>query len=582
MIESVRILSLGVIEEAELALGDPNGSGVGYTVVTGETGAGKTMVVTALGLLTGARADAGAVRRGAAKAVVEATVLDHAGAPALLEAVEAGAELEDEGGGKAALFLARTVSAEGRGRAHAGGRSVPVSALSRIGEHLVTVHGQSDQLRLRGASEQRAALDAFGGATLAEASASYAETFHALRDARAQLREINERARERALEAESLQSALEEIDAVEPVEGEDAELDARAARLSHVEELRSGADQAHAALVSEEIGEAVDAVSLVDAAKRALEAVDGDDPALAEQTGRLREVGYILADVATELADYRERLDADGPAELAAVEERRAALATLMRRYAPSLTEVLAWAEQARERLSSLQDDPARGEELTQRVSTLEGQLTERANALRALRSAAAQRLSGRVDAELHALAMPHAHLEISVEPAEPAAHGADDIAFLLAPHPGAEPRPLGRGASGGELSRVMLALEVVLAEVDPVPTFVFDEVDSGVGGEAAVEIGRRLARLARHVQVIVVTHLPQVAAFADRHLNVTKTAHVGGESGFTTSDVVALEAEERVTELARMLAGQADSSAAREHARELLEDGARERAAIA
>ena len=574
MIESLRIRALGVIDEARLPLGP------GYTVVTGETGAGKTMVVTALGLLTGRRADAGMVRRGEARAVAEATVVDSPDAAALREAVEAGAELDPEDDGASVLYLSRTVSAEGRGRAHAGGTAVPVGVLGRIGEQLVAVHGQSDQLRLRGTAEQRAALDAFGGEELAAALAGYGETFTSLREAEATLKEINDRGRERALEAETLQQALEEIDRVDPQPGEDEELSARASRLGHTEDLRAGAATAHGALVSEEIGEAVDAVSLVDAAKRALEAVDGDDAELAAQTARLREVGYILSDVATELAGYMQTLDTEGPAELAAVQERLADLTALQRRYAPSTDEVIAWAQEARTRLDGLRDDPARVEELTARVQELTARLQEQAAEVHRLRAEAAARLGERVDAELHALAMPHAHLDVQVTPTEPAAHGADDIAFLLAPHPGADPRPLGKGASGGELSRVMLALEVVLADVDPVPTFVFDEVDSGVGGEAAVEIGRRLARLARHVQVLVVTHLPQVAAFADRHLTVTKTVQGAPEDGgVTTSDVVELDAAGRVTELARMLAGQADSAAARAHAQELLDDAAAEAA---
>lgn len=585
MIESLRIRSLGVIDEAELPLGAADIQdaslplGPGYTVVTGETGAGKTMVVTALGLLTGRRADAGIVRRGQDKAVVEATIIDAPDAPAFREAAEAGAELDDDGPGRAALYLSRTVSAEGRGRAHAGGRSIPVGALGRIGDKLVAVHGQSDQLRLRGTGEQRLALDAFGGQAVAQALAEYVASYEALDAASAELADIHQRGRERALEAENLQAALEEIDRVDPQPGEDEELAARSLRLTHVEDLRGGASTAHAALVSEEIGEAVDAVSLVDAAKRALEAVDGDDPALAEQTARLRELGYILADVSTELASYIQSLDADAPAELAAVEARRAELAGLQRRYAPTIDEVLDWTAQARVRLTGLQDDPARAEELEAAVARLQAELQDRSERLHTMRVGAAERLASRVDQELHALAMPQARLTIQVASAAPAAHGADEINFLLAPHPGSDPRPLGKGASGGELSRVMLALEVVLAEVDPVPTFVFDEVDSGVGGEAAVEIGRRLARLARHVQVVVVTHLPQVAAFADRHLNVTKTAHGEGSSGFTTSDVVTLDTEGRITELARMLAGQADSEAARAHAKELLEDAAAEAA---
>ncbi len=573
MIESVNIRGLGVIEEASLPFGP------GLTVVTGETGAGKTMVVTALGLISGARADSGVVRRGEDTAVVEATVVGSQQDAAFQIAAEAGAETDsDDGADEAVLYLSRTIAAKGRSRAHAGGRAVPVAVLGRIGESLLTVHGQTDQLRLRGAAEQRSALDAFAGAELESALSQYKAVYQDLKAAREELADVEQNRYERQMEEQTLQAALEEIDAVDPQKGEAQELDVRADRLSHIEELREAAVSAHSALVSDEIGEAVDVVSLLDAAQRALEAVDSQDPALAEQTQRLREVGYVISDIATELASYQQGLDADGPAELAAVEERRAALNSLTRKYAPDVDAVIDWAAQARVRHLELSDDPARVEELAEKVEALISQLAEHAERVHALRADAAQRLSERVDEELAALAMPNAHLAIEVTETDPGPHGADEIAFLLAPHSGADPRPLGKGASGGELSRVMLALEVVLAATDPVPTFIFDEVDAGVGGEAAVEIGRRLARLARHVQVIVVTHLPQVAAFGDQHLTINKTSHSEGADGFTASDIKALDADERVKELARMLAGQSESEAAQAHAQELLTDAARER----
>ncbi|MBM7796541.1 DNA repair protein RecN [Pseudoglutamicibacter cumminsii] len=571
MIESVNIRGLGVIEEASLPFGP------GLTVVTGETGAGKTMVVTALGLISGARADSGVVRRGQDAAVVEATVVGASEDAAFQIASEAGAETDGEGA-ESVLYLSRTIAAKGRSRAHAGGRAVPVAVLGRIGESLLTVHGQTDQLRLRGAAEQRAALDAFAGTELATALAEYKDVYRELKAARAELTDVEQNRYERQMEEQTLQAALEEIDAVDPQKGEAQELDARSHKLSHIEELRTASATAHAALVSEEIGEAVDVVSLLDAAQRALESVDSQDPALAEQTQRLREVGYVISDIATELASYQQSLDADGPSELAAVEERRAALNALTRKYAPDVDAVIEWAAKARARHLELIDDPTRVEELTQKLDELSSKLTEHAEKVHELRSEAAQQLAQNVDEELAALAMPNAHLTIQVTETEPGPHGADEVAFLLAPHPGADPRPLGKGASGGELSRVMLALEVVLAATDPVPTFIFDEVDAGVGGEAAVEIGRRLARLARHVQVIVVTHLPQVAAFGDQHLTINKTSHHDGVDGFTTSDIKALSEDERVKELARMLAGQSESEAARAHAQELLTDAERER----
>lgn len=574
MIEEIRIRDLGVITDATLNLS------AGFTVVTGETGAGKTMVITALGLLLGARSDAGAVRIGAKSAVAEALVHLSRQSPAAVRAAEAGGELE-EYDGAAELTLVRTVNADGRSRAHVGGRSAPVGVLGEVGEHLVVVHGQSDQLRLKSAAAQREALDKYAGGSLAGVLGAYRTGYARWKDAAAELANLRDQARDRLREAEYLSAALEEIDAVDPQPGEDEALKAEAMRLNNVEELRAAAVMAHEALIAGDFSDGSDATSLVDAAKRQLESAGEHDPALADAGKRLAEVGYILADIATELASYGASLDGEGPERLAEVESRRADLAGLVRKYAPSIDGVLEWSDVSRQRLEELSGDDSRIEALEAELAELQDQLTAQAGDVTKLRTEAAAELAQRVSDELSALAMPDATLVIEVQPAgELGPHGADTIAFLLQPHPGAPARPLGKGASGGELSRVMLAIEVVLAAVDPVPTFVFDEVDAGVGGKAAVEIGRRLAMLARHVQVIVVTHLPQVAAFADQHVRVIKTSTAAEDgSGVTASDVTVLGAEDRIRELARMLAGQEDSESARAHAEELLASAGRGRA---
>jgi DNA repair protein RecN (Recombination protein N) len=314
----------------------------------------------------------------------------------------------------------------------------------------------------------------------------------------------------------------------------------------------------------------------VDTAKRLVESVADADEELTQTTKRLSEVGYLLADIARDLASYATSLDTEGPGRLAEIEDRRGELAVLVRKYAPSIDEVIEWADAARKRLNDLSDDSGRIESLEAEEVAALAELGVLAAEVTAMRTKAAEKLAKAVSAELKALAMPDAKLVIDITTTERTIHGEDDIAFLLAPHAGASPRPLGKGASGGELSRVMLALEVVLAAVDPVPTFVFDEVDSGVGGKAAVEIGRRLAMLAEHVQVLVVTHLPQVAAFADQHILVTKSSVSKNSTGITTSNVRLLNYEERVVELARMLAGQEDSATAQAHAKELLAQAVR------
>ncbi|MGW9439953.1 DNA repair protein RecN [Streptomyces sp. NPDC055607] len=567
----MRIRSLGVIDDAVVELSP------GFTAVTGETGAGKTMVVTSLGLLLGGRADPALVRIGAASAVVEGRISVPPGAPAAVRAEEAGAEL-DEG----VLLVSRTVSAEGRSRAHLGGRSVPVGLLAELADELVAVHGQTDQQGLLKPARQRGALDRYAGGAVSAPLASYGEAYRRLRAVTAELDEITTRARERAQEADLLRFGLDEVEAVAPLPGEDAELAAEAERLGHAEALASAAALAHAALAgSPEDPESVDATTLVAGASRALEAVRSHDPALAALADRMGEISILLADVATELAGYADDLDAD-PLRLAAVEERRAALTQLVRKYGDGegTGAVLAWAEESAARLGELDNDDDRVEELTAERDRLRDELSALAQRLTDARTEAADRFAAAVTAELASLAMPHARVSFDIRQTEDpegvevggrrvayGPSGADEVELLLAPHPGAPPRPIAKGASGGELSRVMLAVEVVFAGVDPVPTYLFDEVDAGVGGKAAVEIGRRLAKLARTAQVVVVTHLPQVAAFADRQLLVEKT----NDGSVTRSGVTVLEGEERVRELSRMLAGQEDSETARAHAEELL-----------
>ncbi|MEU0389728.1 DNA repair protein RecN [Streptomyces chartreusis] len=565
----MRIRSLGVIDDAVVELSP------GFTAVTGETGAGKTMVVTSLGLLLGGRADPALVRIGAGKAVVEGRITVPDDATAAVRAEEAGAELDD-----GALLISRTVSAEGRSRAHLGGRSVPVGVLAELADELVAVHGQTDQQGLLKLSRQRQALDRYAGDAVAVPLAKYGEAYKRLRAVSAELDEITTRARERAQEADMLRYGLDEIAAVEPRAGEDVELAEEAERLGHAEALASAAAVAHAALAGNpEDPEGVDAGTLVAGAQRALDAVRSHDPALAALADRIGEIGILLRDAAGDLAGYADDLDAD-PLRLAAVEERRAALTGLTRKYGEDIAAVLAWAERGAARLTELDGDDERIGELTAERDALRAELGGLAQALTDARTEAAERFAAAVTAELASLAMPHARVSFDIRQTEdpegvevggrPVAYGpagADEVELLLAPHPGAPPRPIAKGASGGELSRVMLAVEVVFAGTDPVPTYLFDEVDAGVGGKAAVEIGRRLARLAKTAQVVVVTHLPQVAAFADRQLLVEKT----NDGSVTRSGVKVLEGEERVRELSRMLAGQEDSETARAHAEELL-----------
>jgi DNA repair protein RecN (Recombination protein N) len=574
MIEELRIHSLGVIDESVLELGP------GFTAITGETGAGKTMIVTALTLLLGGRADPSAVRTGAKAARIEGHVRVDS-LPGSIAALVVG--LVDDLGGEVEdgrLLLARQISVEGRSRGFAGGASVSATALASLADPLVAVHGQSDQHRLLRASTQRDALDSFAGANALNLREKYAGCYGLLRETEAELSVVLATVRERAREADLLRFGLGEIEAVAPLPGEDAALAVDEARLGFADTLRTAAEQARECLSSEDGGP--DALGAVSAARKLLEGVREYDAEAAGHADRLAEVSYLLSDVAADVASYASNLDTD-PARLAAVSERRSALVALTRKYGETVDEVLAWSATAAQRLLELDNTDSEIEQLRTRRSDLRDTLSDLGSALSKERAKAATKLSNVVTTELAALAMPHAKLTVSLTQTEESdplsgltvngrtvrftAAGVDEVELLLAADRGAEARPLGKGASGGELSRVMLAVEVALAATNPVPTFVFDEVDSGVGGKAAVEVGRRLSQLARHAQVLAVTHLPQVAAFADKHVVVRKSS----DGSVTTAGLTALDDEGRVRELSRMLAGLEDSDTAIAHAQELL-----------
>lgn len=558
MIEEISIRDLGVIGEARLPLGP------GFTALTGETGAGKTMVVTALGLLLGERADSAAIRSGSAQAVVEGRWVVDPGGPVADRVRDAGGDLDGD-----ELILGRSVAAEGRSRAVVGGRSAPVGVLNEIGQQLVVVHGQSDQVRLRSAAAQREAVDRFGGAELARVLADYRSAFARWQSDRGELDVLIAERDRRSAEAEELRLAIAEIEGVAPQRGEDEQLAERADRLTNLEDLRFAAAQAHELISSESPDDAQDALGLVAAARRQLDRVTAHDAALAPIAETLAAASFGLAEAATQLAGYLGSLDADGARELEAVQERRAELAAIIRKYGPALDDAIDYLDTGSARLLELDNDSTRIDVLGEQVAADQAEVISLGARLTELRRSAASELSRRVTDELGALAMANAVVTISVEDRpEYSTSGKDAVAFLLQPHSGADPRPLGRGASGGELSRVMLAIEVVVAETDPVPTFIFDEVDAGVGGASAIEVGKRLAQLSRHAQVIVVTHLAQVAAFATNHLRVTKD----GDGAVTASSVEQLDGDARAAEMARLLSGLPDSESGLAHARELLE----------
>lgn len=584
MLSEIRIESLGAISTATAEFDR------GLTVLTGETGTGKTMVVTGLHLLGGARADATRVRSGAARAVVEGRfTTSELGEDVTAQIDEildsSGAERDDDG----SVIAARSVARDGPSRAFLGGRSVPAKSLGTFTTELLTLHGQNDQLRLMRPDEQRAALDRFVDVE------KQLKRYRKLREdwlaARRDLVDRTQRARELAQEADQLKFALNEIDTVAPQPGEDDGLVCDIQRLSELDSVREAAQTARAALSGDDdpSPETASAIGAVGQAKSAMEATD--DSALRALATQLDGALAVIGDVASELGDYLTALPSDA-STLEAKLLRQSELRTLTRKYAANINGVLEWAQQSRDRLAQLDVSEEALADLERQVVALHDEVANAANELTKARTKAAKSLSKAVTAELSGLAMADAEFTVSVAPlaarvddaapltvspgvtAHAGQYGVDAVEFGFAAHRGTDVLPLNKSASGGELSRVMLALEVVLAASTEGMTMVFDEVDAGVGGRAAVQIGRRLARLASTHQVIVVTHLPQVAAYADVHLVVDS----GGRA--KASGVRRLDDEDRVAELARMLAGLGESDSGRAHARELLEAAQEQRGA--
>lgn len=558
MIEQLSIRDLGVIAAAEVELGP------GLIVLTGETGAGKTMFVTALDLLFGAKTNPSAIRAGVERAVVEASIAMPADGDVIDRLVEIDADLDDD-----TLIISRTIG-RSRSRATAGGRGVPAAFLTEVGDALVVRHGQNDQRRLGSATFRRTLLDRYAGSELAEPLARYQEIFDRHQAVVAKLNSLSNRDRDMAARLEFLRFGQAEIEAAGPTVGEDEELLEEQRRLDNVVQLRQLAEQSHHALRdADDSAEAALAAALA-----SLEGALRADPAVQPWVESLQQAQALIADTASELASYASSLEAD-PQRLEVVHQRLADLAALRRKYGDTLADVLAWAAAASAELIDADTSEDRLAALRAEQRELADQLRAAATEVTAVRHRAADRLSERATAEVQALAMPHAKVLAMVAPrtssdgqAEYRRSGADLVDILLQPHTGAPAVPIGAGASGGEASRVMLGLEVTLAAANPVPVFVFDEVDAGIGGRAAVEVGKRLAALAQNAQVIVVTHLPQVAAFADQHIVVRKEA----DGQVTASSVVRLSRAEQQRELARMLAGLDESASANAHAAELID----------
>ncbi len=558
MIEELHIRGLGVIEQATLRLAP------GLTVVTGETGAGKTMLVTALELLLGARSDANLVRTGTSGVLVEA-VIDPA-------PEEAWPWLDDPGD---PLIVSREIPVDGRSRARVAGRLVPAATLAELLGTQVEVHAQHEHVRLARPDVQRALLDRYAGDVHQRTLDRYRELhtrWRALVDRRDQ---IVTDAQARARELDRLRFEVREIDGAQVDPAIDGDIDRELQVLAHADDLRLAVGTAAEALDSEHAGE------VLGEAVAALRRVDVDDPRLDELRRRLDAAVADVTELSTDLRDHADGIEAD-PRRLAELQERRHVLGTLMRKYGDDLQAVLTYAADAHERIATLEAEEADAGELDGRVDALRAELEELAADVHRGRDAAGARLAREVDGHLADLGMPHARVTVEVEALADTLHadGADRVTFLLAANPGEPARPIARAASGGERSRVSLAIEVALAGVDDARVLVFDEVDAGIGGATAMAVGEKLAMLARgdggdRRQVLCVTHLAQLAAFADVHHVVEK----GVADGRTVTTSRQVAEDDRVGELSRMLGGDATAVEGREHARSLLDQALTRRA---
>ena len=563
-LEEISIRNLGAIEQSHLELGR------GLNVLTGETGAGKTMILTALNLVLGGKSDSSLVRHGADRLMATA----HFSLPKSEQSPfeDVGAEVED-----GSIIISRTVSADGKSKALCGGNAVPAGTLAELTSSLIEIHGQSANSQIVKTARQRELLDRFGGSEIARSLASYQEDFQIYGALKERLSALKASASKRDGEIAELQEFVAAWSKLKASRGECAATADEINRLSSVEDLRIASSGALANLDGEESG----ALTSLHSARRFLEAAKGKDSKLEEIADRIAESLYILDDASTDLASYATSLEAD-PDRLNVLQERKAELNSFLKRWAGAgepdeeLVLLAAKAKSAKEAIADLQGGDERTAEIEAELATAKKSLLESAKKLSAARNKAAATLSSEVTNEIKALAMPHT--QFFTEVATPDYSGAlkesdftvlgcDEVSMQIQGQIDGPKIALGKGASGGEMSRIMLALEVVIAKSHPVGTYIFDEVDAGVGGKAAIEVGKRLHALSQNAQVIVVTHLPQVAAWADTHFLVSKSS----DGTIVASGVTRLSDSARVEEIARMLAGLEGSSSAREHAAELL-----------
>ncbi len=566
-LEEISIRSLGIIDQSTLELGK------GLNVLTGETGAGKTMILTALSLVLGGKSDSSLVRIGSDRLVASAQfVLPKTNSEISSIADESGADISE-----GSLVLTRTVNSDGKSKAVAGGTTVPAATLVNFADHLVEIHGQAANHQIVKSARQRELLDRFAGSELAKAMSAYQGALSTYNDLKARIKSMRESSTKRDREIADLEEFLKGWSKLKPTRGEYAEVANQIARLSSVEDLRSASDGANQALSDETSG----SLTSLGAARRFLDIAKGKDSRLDEIASVVAEGFFVLDEAARDLSSYLSALEAD-PAKLDALQVRKAEIIAFIKKWGSAAepdAELIALSEKAKTARATIADLTGGEDRIAELESEMQGakkELLSQAKLLTKIRTSAALKLSESVSTEIHALSMPHTQFTIAINSADYGGSlkesdftilGCDEVIMQIQGHRDGPLIALGKGASGGEMSRIMLALEVVLAQTHPVGTYIFDEVDSGVGGKAAIEVGRRLAALAKHSQVIVVTHLPQVAAWADTHFVVKKS----DDGSISQSDVEKLDNQNRIEEIARMLAGLEGSSSAREHAAELL-----------
>jgi len=576
MLESLTILNLGIISAASIELDS------GLTVLTGETGAGKSMILQSIGLLMGDRASAELVLDSADRARVDCEVkFDGTTGSLVLSLVEkSGGECEEiDNSGELSLLISREITQSGRGKIFLGGRQVPASALRQVSENLIALHGQSDQVLLRDGVKQLELLDRAGGESTARARTAYQNALREYRRLRKE--QDNLRANESDQQARIfvLQQGINEISDLNLIEDEDDQAAQKISVMRNVDNLNGYVGAARDFLSgTNDSGREARSAPIIDQLSETAKSLEHGrelDSELSPHLARIVSALAELSDLDAELGNYLSALGAD-PAELADLEHRVSQLSAIKKKYGSTLAEVIAWRDQAQSELENILSKDSRLDELVGEISVALIEVTREAQTLTEVRTAAAKALEKRIEAELGGLSMPFAQvrieLEVETDPQLWTRTGCDRVVFMLAAHESAKFLPLSRFASGGELSRVMLAIEVALASENPVPTMIFDEVDAGIGGAVAVEVGRRLAALAQHTQVIVVTHLPQVAAFADRHLVVEKKAATNS----VETTVALVNGDARVREITRTLSGLPDSEHGGAHAIELLELGAK------